>query len=95
MMRWLRESTKPPELLSIGNSPLTQKCGRSGSCDGRPQRRAKARALANDRFTSRNARLNEYWTNPDHSSPYERRLETMFHVKRDVDTTGPDGTSAL
>ena len=86
---------KPPELLSIGNSPLTQKCGRSRSCDGRPQRRAEARALANGRVTSRNARLNEYWTSSDHSSAHERRLETMFHVKRVVKTTGPDGTLSL
>lgn len=94
-MLWLRGSTKPPELLSLGNSPPTQECSRSGSCDGRPERWAKARALANDRVTSRNARLNEYWSNPAHSSARKRRLETMFHVKRDVDTTGPDGTSSL
>lgn len=93
VMRWLRGSTKAPELLIIGNTSLTPKCGRSGACDGRPQRQAWSRAVTKGRLASRNARPNEYWTNSAHNSAHKRRLETMFHVKRDVDTSGPDGMS--
>lgn len=91
-MHWRRGSTNAPEWHTIANTPLRQKRGRSESCVGRPQRRAKAGALTNARLTSRSARPKEDWTNSAHNSAHQLRRK-LFHVKRRMDAADLGGTS--